>query len=322
MADKPTDIVKAALSTSDFPSILEDALRKSIRTGMESESATHRRWVRRSEAVDFKVQKRPVLSSAPNLERIHEGGEYTYGSFSDDGTEFKVEKYGKICKLTFEAIVNDDLDAFSRLAPAMGLSAIRKESDAVYNLLTSNSAAGPTMQDGKAMFHADHGNLDTNYTLSVDGLARARTMLRRQKDISGRGWLNLTPRYLLIPPELEQMAMQLVRASALEHSNYEGSESGSDPVTVTGEREALVSGPPAWIRNLEIIAEPRLELVNVFYLVAPYNEVDHFEMATLSDSPDIRQREGWEIDALEWRIRHAFGVGALDWRGIVRISNE
>jgi ATP-dependent protease ClpP protease subunit/phage major head subunit gpT-like protein len=319
-SSRPSELVKAALSTSDFPHILEDALRKSIRSGMEQESATHRDWIRVSEAQDFRSQKRPLLSSAPDLDEVLEGAEYQYGSFSDDGTEFTVHKFGKIVSLSFEAMVNDDLGAFSRLAPALGLAAIRKEADQIYSLLTSNAAAGPTMQDGTALFHADHGNIITGSSLGVASLSQARTALRRQKDISGRGWLNLTPRHLIVPPELEQEALQLVRASSIEAANYNGQESGTDPIEVTGTREAINAGPPAWISNMRVVVEPRLELVNTFYIAAPFSEVDHFELAHLAESPEIRSEDGFEVDALKWRIRHVFGTGCLDWRGLVRVS--
>lgn len=316
------ETIKAALSTSDFPSILEDALRKSVRSGMDNESATHREWVRISEAQDFRDQKRPLLSSAPELEQVLEGGEYQHGSFTDDGTEFTVSKFGRIVALTFEAMVNDDLDAFGRLAPALGLSAIRKEADAVYQILTVNAADGPTMQDGTALFAADHGNLVTGVSLGAETLSDARTKLRRQKDLSGRGWLNLTPRFLIVPPELEQEALQLVRASTIESAHHTGTESGSTPVEIAGQREASQAAPPAWLSSLSVIVEPRLELTNVCYVAAPFGEVDHIELAQMADSPEIRQRDGFDVDAMEWRIRHVFGVGALDWRGIVRVTIE
>lgn len=300
---KPADIVKAALTTSDFPSILEDALRKSLRAGMESESATHRDWVRISEASDLRDQKRPILSSAPDLDKVGEGNEYTYGSFDDDGTEFTVAKFGKIVRITWEALVNDDLDAFSRLAPSMGLTAIRKEADTVYNLLTQAGGAGATMQDGTALFHTDHSNIVTNATFDAAALAKARTALRRQKDISGKGWLNPTPRTLIVPPELEHDALNLVRQSTVHINSTAGTEAA-----------------PGWISDLVVIAEPRLELTNVAFLAAAYSQVDHVELATLAGSPEIKQRDGWEIDDLEWKIRHVFGAGALDWRGLVRLT--
>lgn len=304
-SQRPSDIVAAAMTTSDFPAILEDALRKSVRSGMESESATHRQWVRISTAADFRNQKRPILSSAPDLQEVLEHGEYTAGHFEDDGTEFRVIKYGRIVALTFEALLNDDLDAFSRLAPALGLAAVRKEADLVYGLLTANGGDGVTMQDTNPLFHTNHANAVTVDAFDAEGLAAARTALRRQKDISGRGWLNATPRALIVPPELEHAALNLVRQSTVHISSAHNTESA-----------------PGWISDLVVVAEPRLVNDAVAYLAASPSQVDHVELATLPDSPEMRQRDGFEVDALQWRIRHAFGVGCLDWRGIVRLTIE
>lgn len=302
-SSKASDVMAAALTTSDFPAILEDALRKSVRSGMESESATHRQWVRVSDATDFRDQKRPILSSAPDLEEVIEAGEYTYGAFSDDGTEFKVAKFGRIVRLSFEALVNDDLDAFSRLAPALGLTAIRKEADVIYGLLLANTGDGVTMQDSQPLFHISHANIVTAEAFNAAALAAARTALRRQKDVSGRGWLNATPRTLIVPPELEHDALNLVRQSTV-HIN-----GGTSTETA-----------PGWISDLTVLAEPRLEADDVAYLAADFGQVDHIELATLPDSPEMRQRDGWGVDSVEWRIRHAFGAGALDWRGLVRLT--
>jgi phage major head subunit gpT-like protein len=76
--------------------------------------------------------------------------------FSDDGTEYAVQKYGKIIALTWEALVNDNLGAFLRVQPALGQAARRLEADLVYSLFALNSGAGPAMQDGTNLFQINH----------------------------------------------------------------------------------------------------------------------------------------------------------------------
>lgn len=51
-------LVRAAMSTSDFPVILENTLGKALRGGYESEPATYQAWTRRVLVPDFKEQSR------------------------------------------------------------------------------------------------------------------------------------------------------------------------------------------------------------------------------------------------------------------------
>lgn len=305
--------IRAALSTSDFPRILEDALRKSVRSGMDSEAGTHRLWVRISETPDFRRQSRPTLSSAPDLELVPEGGEFNHGAMDDDAAGFEIQKFGKILGLTFEAMTNDDLGVFARIAPQMGQAAIRKEADVVYALLTANSGDGATMpQDSEPLFHSDHKNIVTAAAFGPELLAAGRAKMRRQRDISGQGWLNPVPRFLIVPPELEDAALRLVRASSVEQA----AGTFDTPDTTN----ASFAGPAGWLADLTVIAEPRLEAEAVSYLASSFNQVDHIELAALIGSPEIAQQDGFETDSIRWRIRHVFGAGALDWRGLVRMT--
>jgi hypothetical protein len=33
------------------------------------------------------------------------------------------------------------------------------------------------------------------------------------------------------------------------------------------------------------------------------------------EAPRVESRPGWGSDAVEWRVVHDLGVGAVDWRG-------
>ncbi|HET8702056.1 MAG TPA: hypothetical protein VFL97_10380 [Nitrococcus sp.] len=77
-------IIRAAMTTSDFPDLMENIASKAAMVGFqEQEVATHRVWTRESQFPDFKQARRVALSEAPGLAQVNEGGEYTYGSFDD-----------------------------------------------------------------------------------------------------------------------------------------------------------------------------------------------------------------------------------------------
>jgi hypothetical protein len=302
------ELLKRAAGTGDFTAILEGALHASIRRGWEDEPASHRAWVRVVPFVDFREAKRPILSSAPDLERVGEGGEYTHGYFSDEGTGYRIEKYGKIVALSWEVLVNDNLGAFLRVQPALGQAARRLESDLVYGLLALNGAAGPTMPDGVALFNAAHANLvATPGALSSDLLSLGRTLLRKQKSLaarlssSGGGYLSLVPRFWIVPAEHETAAEVILANSSRR---------------MTSEKSSA-----EWIASLELVVEPRLP-TGAIYLAADSGQIDTIEMGALEENiggPHMETEQGFDTDESRWKIRHTVGVKAIDHRGMVKI---
>src|SRR5690606_24050453 len=109
-----------------------------------------------------------------------------------------------------QAIINDDLDAISKIPKLMGRAAIRTVGDLVYAILTSN----PVMSDGVALFHATHGNLAgagaSINTASVDAL---QVLMALQKE--GDAVLNIGLKHLLVPVALRGLA------NTVRNSEYE-----------------------------------------------------------------------------------------------------
>jgi len=56
--------------------------------------------------------------------------------------------------ITRQTLINDDLDAFTRIPAMYGNSIAQLKSDVVWGVITSN----PAMADGKALFDASHKN--------------------------------------------------------------------------------------------------------------------------------------------------------------------
>lgn len=302
--DSPRNLIRAAMTTSDFPGILENSLNKSLRNGYEAEPGTFTMWTRKVDVPDFKPQSRPILGSVPDLLRVNEGGEYQNGALDDDkALPYAVGKFGRIVSLTWEAMVNDDLGAFLRMVQGLGQAASRAEADEVYASFAQNSGAGPTMQDGTPLFHADHKNITANQSgIDADALSAARVLLRRQRAVGG-GFMNLPPRFLLLPPEYEQGAEVLIAAAARAVSQ------GSDPKLVA-----------AWISKLEPVVEPRLP-VGAFYLATSTDAVDTYERAWLAgeNGPTIETETGFVNDVMQYKARHVFGGRWLDFRGVVKV---
>lgn len=308
----PAATIRAALTTSDFPLILEDTIRKSLRKGYEDEPSTHTRWISRSTVPDFRPQSRVILGSMPELDRVYEGGEYTHGAIDEDkSVPFQVEKYGRIIAISWEALVNDDLGSLGRIPQGLGQAARRKEADLVYALF---AGSGQLMQDGNALFHSAHANLATSSTVLDDvALAKGRLLMRKQTALGG-GALNLAPRVLLVPAELESQAEKIIAASTIHAAKTGNTTSdGTDSPGI----DALT---PAWIRGLELVVESRLP-AGAAYLLASSQQIDTAELAYLEEDggPVVEEEAEFKRDVRAYKVRSVFAARFLDWRGAVKV---
>lgn len=295
----PMEIARRALmSTSDLPEILANVASKTLRDGYNEVLRTFTPFCRQVTLPDFKQVARVALSEAPNLDLVDQGAEYKHGALGDGAEKYQLFTYGKIIGLTREAIINDDMDAITRLPSLFGAAAARKESDLVYGILTGN----PNMSDGVALFHATHGNL-INAAMDVAGLGSLRAGMRGQKGPQALAPLNIEGKFLIVPAARETVALQL--------------SSDFTPNTT--------SGVNPYRNAFTTIVEARLDQVSTtnFYVAADPNSIDTIEYAYLegTDGPYIEMQEGFQRDGVEWKIRHDFAAKAIDYRGLQKSSN-
>lgn len=286
---------RAFHSTSDFPEILANIANKSLRKAYGDTKRSFTPFSRQITLPDFKEVKRVALSNASSMEQVVEGGEYKRGTFSEEAETIQLMTYGKIIGITRQAIINDDLDAFTRVPQKMAATAARLENRMVYDILTSN----PTMGDGTALFHADHGNLATP-ALAIAGIGEIRKLMRLQTDPSGEDILNYEPRYLIVPAALEVTAAQLKAQLTPNQTSQVNPLSNTFDIIVEG----YLDGSSA----------------THYYMAADPAEADTIEYAYLEgeQGPYLESRDGFDRDGLEIKVRHDFAAKAVDYRGLAK----
>lgn len=288
-------------ATGDFPSLLGGAGGRRLRAAYEQAASTFQFWARRAANLpDFRITNVLAVGGAPELKKLNEAGEYTYGTISEDATSYRAFSYGRAIALTRQMFVNDDLGAFDRLLQRFGESARRLENRLVYDQITGN----PNMQDGKPLFHADHGNLQTTGSaLSIENMGKARAAMRKQKDLDGKTGLNITPGFLIVPAELEQLAYQLTS------SNYVPAKASDVNEFRSGGRTAV-----------EPIVEPLLDEVSTaaWFFAANAGQIDTVEYAYVDGSEGVRTETfaSEDIDGVKVRATLDFAAKVIDWRGL------
>lgn len=301
----PQEVARAALgcdrqamraagmhSTSDFPLLLGSTVNRTLRDAYQLAPQTWRPLGRQTSVPDFRAVTRAALGDISALEKVQEHGEYKYGTMSEDGAPLKVAKFGKIIAITWEAIVNDDLGALSRVPQALGNAAAQTESDVVWSLLLGN----PNFTDGNPVFDASHGNLAASGgAINTTTLAAARAAMRKQQSKAGH-YLNLGPEFLVVGPDKELEAFQFTSSNYVPAKNADINDSRNTSLTVIV--DARITG-------------------NQWYLYAAPGVVDTFEYAYLEGEPGVftETREGFEVDGMEIKARLVFGAAWIDYRG-------
>lgn len=292
-------IISAALTTSDFPQLLSNAAGKSLLTGYSQAPNTHTTWTSERTVKDFKPQTLLVLGEAPGLDVVPEAAEYKFGSMPESAETFAVEKFGKMIRITREALINDDLQAFTAIPASMGAAARRKEADLVYTKLTSN----PLMSDGITLFHASHGNLAASGGApTIATLGAARAAMRKQKGIAGLDFIDPQPRFLIVPVALETTCEQLLSSLVM--------PAKADETNVQ------------WIRGLTLVADPRLDAASAtaWYLAASPQQIEGIARAYLQGetAPHLDENEDFYRDSMDWKVRHEFAAAVCGFRALYK----
>lgn len=296
-------------ATASFPLLLQDAMNKALGQGYQESPASWQQWMRRRTAPDFKAIHTVRFGEFPDLDEVREGAEYQYVTIGEEREHFTLANYGKFFDVTWETIINDDLDALMRVPRMMGAAARRLENETAY-LPFIGAANGETMSDSVALFNSSHGNLaGTPAALDVDSLGAARAAMRTQTGITSGVKINVTPRFLIVPAGLEATAQQLMRSIA-------------DP-------DAAHAGVVNPFRgSLELVVEPLLDSDVEFpgssdtawYLAAASAQIDTLEVAFLQgdEQPWIDAMNYSNVDGRRWKVRHCVAAKAIDWRGVYK----
>lgn len=286
------------MGTSDFAAILANVANKTLRAGYESTPRTFSVWARRATITDFKQVSRAQLGGAPDLQKVLEAGEFSYGTIGEGKEVYALATYGRIVAITRQTLINDDLDAFTRVPAAFGAAAADLESDVVYGILSANAA----MSDSVALFHANHGNLAAAATaIDEANLAIAYRAFAAQKGLEGR-LISILPRFVLVPP---------------------GKRSVEARKQVTATTPGSTAEVNTFAGRLEVVEEPRLIPAggnDPWFLAADPSRIDTVEYAYLDGQEGVftETRTGFEVDGIEIKARHDFAAKAIDWRGLFK----
>ena len=229
-------IQAAGGSTASLTNLLSNALNKILELQWPQAPGTWRAWCAIRAAKDFKVAKslRPVFNG--DLQILAPSGEIAHGNLADSMIEWQVSTFARMFTISRTSMVNDDLSALNELPTGLILMADRSVSDLAYYGLLSNPGS---------FFSTGHGNNLTGAgsALSSASLTAAIRQMRLQVGPNGAP-LNIPPATLLVSPNLEQTAKEIL------HSSFQFRDQTSDRQNAGNPLE----------QSVNLVVEPRLSL--------------------------------------------------------------
>lgn len=286
-------------SSSDFGQILIDVAHKSLLKGWETATENYEQFTSRGILTDFRPAKRVGLGEFGYLPTVGEGEEYTFGTLGDEGASIALATYGQLFSITRQAIINDDMHLLTTIPQKMGQAAKATIAKLVFALITGNATA----QDGKKLFDASHKNSLTGANLDVAHIDKAIQLMNGFTNSRGEP-LAIEPEFMLLPTALHTKAKQILGSASME---------GAD----------INSGIINPIRDIvSPIKSPRLQIADPksWYLI----NKEAIEVSYLDgvDSPYIEQQYGFTVDGVSTKVRIDAGVNVIDYRGIVKVTNQ
>lgn len=299
--DREGIIQRAFMTTSNFKHVLNTVAERTLQDQFRVAPRTFEPIVRRGLVNDFRPVGRTRLTDMSGLVKIPEHGEFKAAEITDvNGAQVRVETYGRKFSLTRQAIINDQLDAFDEIPRMVGRKAATLESKLVYSIIKSN----PIMSDGYALFSAQHGNLaGTPAALSDASITAALLAYRGQVTEDDEEFIDVAPKFLVIPPALEATALRLM--------------STINPTTTDDIN--LYSG------RFRIISEPRLSAAaggsdTAWYLFPYKDDIDTIDLVNLRgfEGIQVEEIEAENILGVTWRAFYDVGAAPIEWRGVYK----
>lgn len=306
-----------AMSTSDFPILFGELMDRELMASYADLPQVWSEFARRTTVRDFRPKKWvDLLGGRAALSPVPELTEYPARSVSEAEYEFTVGKFGDRIPLSWEMVVNDDLDAFRDLPNRLGQAARDTEDITATRLLVG--AAGPDAD----FFSAGNDNiLDGNPALSETAVEAALTTIGSRRDSDNRP-IFVSAAVLMVPPALQVAAERIVGATEVRQT--------IDGITVV--RTNPLAGRVRVVVNpwLPVIDETANVDTTWYLLPAPNTPRPAVVLGFLRghETPDLRvkadtgQRVGggqvdaqegsFDFDDIQYRVRHVLGGTVID----------
>ncbi len=267
---------------------------------------------------DLKERLRNRTGYYSTLPIVGEGASYlSLTSPDEEQARFTPAKRGGLEDYTWEKAVNDDLGALRAIPKKLALAALNTLHRFVFDML-ANGDVTPTTYDAINLFSTTHANrgAGSSYALSSAALTAAKVAMASQTALGGGLYLEITPKYIVVPPNLYGLANQIIKGdyeyqpptastvNAVGQNNYNPHKDSLMPIQV-----AYWAGTPDLTNRWFLVADPRLvPTIEIGFLNGRQ------EPELLTEAPNTGSH--FTADKIVFKIRHVYGGAPVDHRGL------
>jgi hypothetical protein len=302
-----TEWIRAAFSTSELSGIVGNVANKALQAAFQSAASIAERISRTRSHSNFHPHTVYSLVIGGELKPIAPDGELKHLTLGEESRTIQVETRGALLTVTRNDLVNDQLQALTDNAQALGKKAINSREKVLFTLFNATGAGSSFFTTARKNYFEGAA---TN--LSSDSLATAVRLFRDQVGPDGDPIL-VEPRILLVPTNLEVTAKELMNAQYIL-----GPTSAKTPSTNVWQGSFTPMVSP-WLSNTTLTGAS----TTAWYLLADPQDVPVLEIAYLNgqQTPTV-EFFGLDTDpkvlGVTWRVYWDFGAGLAEYRAGVK----
>jgi len=288
----PEAVIKLAMTTSDFPNILENVLNKTLLPMYTLASQSFRLFSQRRDFRDYRPHQFLRAGDFPALQQVLEGGEITQGAMGENGETVTAFTFGRILSISRAVLINDDVNALQDFAGMVSRRVLDFESARFYAVcIAPSSGVGPALSDGLAVYHSTHANTNSAGALDNTRLGEAWGKAASQTSIDGIK-LNIPLRFVLTSATSHVLARTLLAA-------------------ITPNQASQVN---PFAGMMEPIYDANLSGTRYYVLADPSFGSNYIWGTIGGAGPRFEIRNGFEVEGIQVKVAHDFGCGAVDFR--------
>lgn len=207
--------VREAMTRSDFPLLTGDVLDRMALGRYREFPSPWRLFAKVVNTLrDFRTVRRIAADGLEGQwEAVPEQAEVGYAAMSETGYTYTPQVYAKAAKISFQALMNDDLEQFTSIPDRLGRGGARTINKFATGLyIDANGPHASLYTSGnKNQVITANGAASNNPVLSVAGLQSAWNVLRNMKDADGEP-IMVESATLVVPTALEVTARNILNA--------------------------------------------------------------------------------------------------------------
>lgn len=288
------EVLASGFSTHSISNVLSATYGKFLLNGFTAVESTWDMVAAARSVSDYKTVTGVRVTGGFEFDEVGNGGELKHAEAGDETRSISAKLYGRLSAITMVDIVNDDLGALTVVPQRLGRGAAIKLNKVFWSEFESSNStyfAKETAASGNA--------------LSITSLKTAAASYRKLKDGDGNP-LGISPAMLLVPPEMEITAAELMSGSLL----------------ITGANETRTN-VNVLAGRYQVVSSSYLTSGTTWWMVANPAELPAMEVAFLNGqrTPTVQQAEA-DFDTLGIQVRgyFSFGVAKAESKGAYRMA--